>query len=127
MWHNSKLTRGRKKARKLWSYYYRKNKYQKAIECYTKKILLPPSRHCEKNHYNMSECYYYLGQFEKSLEYINKALDISTADIDCMELKRDTLYKLGEMKQVETMEKQIQAINDEIDNTALDLEWYYNS
>lgn len=46
----------------------------------------------------ISYCYYKLGDFEKALASINRALDMDSTDVDYISRKADVLYEMGEVE-----------------------------
>lgn len=76
--------------------YQTNNKYEKAIEHFTKCNELDVSDEFYKR---IAQCYYFIGNNAQALSNIDKALNMDSTDIEYLSIKSDILYEMGEFQQ----------------------------
>lgn len=69
--------------------------YKKAIDSYQEVIKIDP---IDVAYSRIATCYYELGNYELSLENINRAAELDSNDADYVAMKADLLYEMGKGK-----------------------------
>ncbi len=112
------------KSLKIWDYhYYKKNNRRKAIKNYLGCLKIRKDN--ESIYFKLADCFFIV-KSEKALLFVNKWLFYSSWDYDLIKLKWKILLDLWKKDEANIFLDKIKTLDEEINNTKLDLDKFYN-